>query len=422
MKVKTKIKSYDEVMALPHPKHKKPKRPNVFFRTLLKLVSLPDLWATGFKCRRIGMEKLGKGEPCLYLMNHSSFIDLEIAASVLYPRPFNIVATWDGFIGKRWLMRNLGCVPTAKFVYDVTLVKDIFYAVREKHDSVLMYPEAGYSLDGTATVLPAHFAQFVKKLGISVAMIRTYGAFARDPLYNNLQRRKVKVSAEIEYLFSPDDLQKISEEQITARIQDCFTFDQFRWQKENGIKIDEPFRADMLNRVLYKCPHCLSEGKTEGKGIHLTCHACGAQYVLDEYGELQSETGDTAFSFVSDWASWERDCVRREIADESYCLDIPVEIAMQVDAKALYFVGDGHLYHDTHGFHLTGCDGKLDFTQKSGNMYSVNSDYNFYEIGDMVSFGTTKALYYCFPKNKGDYVTKIRFATEEIYQLTQSEK
>lgn len=417
MKVKTKAKTYDEVMAIVRPKHKKPKRPNMFFRTLLKLVSLPDLWATRFSCQRIGMEKLGKKEPCLYLMNHSSFVDLEIAASTLYPRPFNIVATWDGFIGKRWLMRNLGCIPTAKFVYDVGLVKDIFFAVREKKNSVLLYPEAGYSLDGTATVLPEHFAQFLKKLGIAVAMIRTYGAFTRDPLYNNLQRRKVKVSTKIEYLFSPKELEEKSDDVITARLNECFSFDQFRWQKENGVKVNEPFRADMLHRVLYKCPHCKTEGQTEGKGTTLICHACGARYHLDEYGELRNETGDTAFSFASDWAAWERKSVREEILAGEYALDIPVKIAMQVDTRALYFVGEGRLQHDKEGFTLTGCDGKLQFTQKASSMYSVNADYNFYEIGDMVSFGTTKMLYYCFPKNASDSVTKIRFATEEIYRL-----
>ena len=123
MKVKVKHMSYDEVMALPHPKHKKPKRPSIFFRTLLKLVSLPDLMATKFRVNRIGTERLGRREPCLYLMNHSSFIDMEIAASILYPRPFNIVSTWDAFIGKEWLMRNLGCIPTVKFI---TLFSSIF--------------------------------------------------------------------------------------------------------------------------------------------------------------------------------------------------------------------------------------------------------------------------------------------------------
>ena len=417
MKVKTKHLSYDEVMALPRPRHQKPKRPNILFRTLLKLVSLPDLLATKFRARRIGMEKLGKREPCLYLMNHSSFIDLEIAASVLYPRPFNIFATWDAFLGKRWLMRNLGCVPTVKFAFDVSLVRDIFYAVREKKSSVLIYPEAGYSLDGTATVLPDNFAQFVKKLGIPVAMIRTYGAFTRDPLYNNLQRRRVRVTADVEYLFSKEELAEKSEEEIFSRIRECFAFDNFRWQSENRVRVDEPFRADYLNRVLYKCPHCLKEGVTEGKGEHLFCHACGAKYRLNEYGQLEAEGHETLFTYVSDWFAWQRKCVREELKAGKYSLDVPVEIAMQVDTKALYFVGEGRLKHTPEGFLLTGCDGKLSLTHSASHMYSVNADYNFYEIGDTVSFGNTKAIYYCFPKAKGDFVAKTRLAVEESYRL-----
>ena len=99
-------------MSMPGEAPFRPKKPNVFFRTLLKTVSAPDLIATKFSCRHIGMEKLGKREPALFLMNHSSFIDLEIAANILYPRAFNIVATSDSFVGKSWLMRQIGCVPT----------------------------------------------------------------------------------------------------------------------------------------------------------------------------------------------------------------------------------------------------------------------------------------------------------------------
>ena len=101
MKIKTAEMSYQEVMALPKAKKFRPKRPNIFFRTLLKAVSTPELIATHFKCNKIGMERLGKKETCLYLMNHSSFIDLKIAASIIYPRPFNIVCTLDGFVGKK---------------------------------------------------------------------------------------------------------------------------------------------------------------------------------------------------------------------------------------------------------------------------------------------------------------------------------
>ncbi|MBQ9735484.1 MAG: 1-acyl-sn-glycerol-3-phosphate acyltransferase [Clostridia bacterium] len=417
MKIKTKQMTFAEVMALPRPKHRKPKRPNVFFRTLLKLVSLPDLWATRFRVKRIGMERLARGECCLYLMNHCSFIDLEIAASVLYPRPFNIVATFDGFIGKAWLMRNLGCIPTQKFVNDVGLVMDILYAVRKKKNSVLMYPEAGYSLDGTTTTLPSHLGRFVKKLGIPVVMIRTNGAFLRDPLYNNLQRRKVRVSAEIEYLLSPDEITAMTEEALYQKIVEEFRIDYFRRQKEAEIKVDAPFRADYLNRVLYKCPHCMTEGKTRGQGTKITCEACGATYTLTEYGELVCENGETKFSFATDWYTWERACVREEIREGRYCLDVPVKIALQVDYKALYFVGEGRLIHTRDGFALTGCDGALSYTQKPVATYSLCADYNFYEIGDVICIGDNKTRYYCFPQTEDDVVTKARLATEEIYKM-----
>ena len=100
------------------------------FRLLLKIVSLPDLLATKFKYRKIGMERLGKNEPALFLMNHSSFIDLKIASSILFPRKFNFVCTSDGVVGKSLLMRFLGCIPTNKFIFDSRLVRDMIYAVK----------------------------------------------------------------------------------------------------------------------------------------------------------------------------------------------------------------------------------------------------------------------------------------------------
>ena len=33
--------------------------------------------------------------------------------------------------------------------------------------------------------------------------------------------------------------------------------------------------------------------KMEGKGIHLTCHACKKQWTMDEYGQLAANDGDT---------------------------------------------------------------------------------------------------------------------------------
>ena len=420
MKIKVVDKSYDQVLALPREERRKPLKPSILFRTLLKLLSAADLKATNFQCRSIGMERLGADEPCLFLMNHSSFIDLKIASTILYPRPFNIVCTSDGFVGKAWLMRHLGCIPTQKFVSDLSLVRDMLYTVRELRSSILMYPEASYSFDGTATPLPESIGKCVKMLGVPLVMIRTYGAFARDPLYNGLQLRKVEVSAEMEYLLSPQEIAEASPAEINALLAERFSFDNFRDQQERQIRITEPFRADGLNRVLYKCPHCGKEGAMTGQGISLRCGSCGKTYLLTETGFLQAQEGETEYPHIPDWYRWERSCVRQELLDGSYRLDIPVSICMLVDSKSIYRVGEGRLIHSREGFHLSGCEGKLDYRQKPISSYSLYSDYFWYELGDMICIGNSKVLYYCFPAVQQDVVAKTRLAAEELYKLTKA--
>lgn len=422
MKIKTTNADYEEVLALPEENRQKPKKPNPLLTTVIRLASIPDLVATKFTHTEIGMDKLKKDEPCLILMNHSSFIDLKIASKILYPRPYNIVSTSDGLVGRNWLMRSVGCIPTAKFVTDLGLVRDMIYAVKKLKNSILMYPEASYSFDGTATTLPDSLGECVRALKIPLVIIRTYGAFARDPLYNNLQLRKTKVSAEVEYVLSPEEIKKMTAEEINDIIRDRFSFDNFRWQQENKVKITEGFRADYLNRVLYKCPNCNAEGKTEGKGVHLTCHSCGKKWELTEYGYMKALSGETEFDHIPDWYNWERECVRNEILSGEYKLDIPVKIRMLVNSKTIYNIGNGRLVHTKDGFHLTGCNGKLDYTQKPLASYSLYSDYYWYELGDMICIGDTKALYYCFPEVEGDFVAKTRLAAEELYKISKMKK
>ncbi len=415
MKIKTKTATYEEVMSLPPFQHQKPQKPDIFFRTLVRLLSEGDLKAVNFKYTSDDISSL-KDQPCFILMNHSSFIDLEIASKMLYPRPYSIICTSDGFVGKDWLLRKIGCIPTEKFVSDVILLKDILYAVKKLNNSILMYPEASYSFDGTATDLPSGLGKFIKKLGIPVLFIKTEGAFARDPLYNMLQKRKVDVSAHLHYLLSPEQIKDKTGEEIDAVLKEAFTFDNFRWQKENHVVIDEPFRADGLERILYKCPCCGAEGHTKGKGIGLECSSCGAQWVMNELGEVIRQNGENRFTHIPDWYSWERECVRQEILEGTYKLDVPVSIGLMVNHEAIYMVGDGKLIHDNNGFHLSADDGSFNYEQAPQASYSCYSDYYWYELGDIICIGEKKCLYYCFPKVEG-VVAKTRLATEELYKL-----
>lgn len=410
--------TYEDIQNLPELKYENPKRPSFLLRTLIKIISLPELWSTKFKCKKVGLERLKRGEPCLILMNHSCFLDLKIAESVFYPKPFCIVSTYDAFIGKKWLMRNLGCIPTKKFVTDIRLVKDMQYALSKLKCSVLMYPEVGYSFDGTSTVLPDSLGKCIKLLKVPVLMLKTDGAFLHQPLYNELRLRKVKVSATLEYLLSKEDVEQKSADELLGIVKEQFSFDGFRLQQEKGVLVTESERATGLHRVLYRCPHCNAEN-TEGTGTKLVCRACGKEYELTEQGFMRALSGNTEIEHIPDWYKWERECVKKELLSGSYRMEMPVDVRVLADTKSLYYLGEGVLTHTKDGFVLKGED--FEYTQSPTASYSLNSDFYWYETGDVICIGTGRLQYCLFVKN-GAPVAKARLAAEELYKLKKEGK
>lgn len=419
MKIKTKYLPYDKVLKLKSPKRNKPKKPWFIMQLLVNVLSRFDLLKTRFSYTLKDGIKIGK-EPYLILMNHSSFIDLKIASRILFPKPYSIICTTDGLVGKKWLMEKIGCIPTQKFVRDVSLINDMNYILNHNKVSVLMYPEAGYSFDGTSTALPENLSRLIKFLNVSVLMIKTDGAFLHDPLYNSLQLRNVKVSAEVSLIASKEQIKNMSNNELDDAIKNAFTFDAFKSQKENNIVVDENFRADGLEKILYKCPACKCENKMLGKGVTLSCKNCGTIYNFTTLGELEKVGGETEFSHIPDYYNWERECVKEELLNGTYSLETQVNIGVIKNYDALYIIGSGKLIHNENGFILTSDDGLLEYKQSPLHSYSLNSDYFWYEIGDMISIGNKNMLYYCFP-DKSVSVTKARLATEELYKLKQKE-
>ncbi len=416
MKIATKEMSYEEVLQLPRLKHKKPLKPQLWLATVVRLVCAGTLRKIKFSYTTERMELVGD-QPCLILMNHSSFTDMKLAYGIFYPRKLGIVTSVDamtGILGK--LMRLLGCTPTHKYITDLTLIKDMEYMLKTNKSSVLMYPEAGYSFDGCATTLPRKMGVLLKRLGVPVVTVITEGAFHRDPLYNMLQIRDVKVSAHVKCIATAEEVKEKSVNELDALLAEAFSFDNFAWQRDNKVSIDVPFRADGLHRILYKCPHCGAENQMEGKGIHLTCHACNTQWTMDEYGQLAAKDADTVYPHIPDWYRWQRECVRKELEEGTYLLDEDVDIAVQVNLDGVCMIGEGHLTHDLNGFRLTGADGKLDYTQSPVHSHTLYSDYYWYEIGDVIGIGDNEFSYFCFPK-KNVSVTKARLATEELYKM-----
>lgn len=417
MKIKTIKLPYSEVLKRKQKKLKKPVKVLFFWKLLIKIISVFDLWAVKFKCNKINIDKLNKKEPCLILMNHSSFLDMEIAYSILFNKNFNIVTTTDAFIGKNWLLRQIGCFPTVKFLNDPLLVRNIANVIKKKR-SILMFPEAGYTFDGTMTTIPFALAKLVKFLNVPLVTIITQGAHLRQPLFNKLRKRKVKVTCDYKYVLSKEQINSMSYDEIYDVILKEFSFDNYEYQINNNIIIDEKERADNLNVVLYKCPHCGVEGKMVGHDNILECKHCNIRYELCENGKLNCLNGKTIYDTIPKWYKYQREEVRKEVENNNYLLDTDVDVIVMKDTYSLYEVGSGHLVHNNDGFNLKLDDGSLDYNYSSKTSYSINSDIYWYQLGDVICIGDYNIQYYCIPKQK-DVVAKARLAAEEMYKINK---
>lgn len=418
MKIKTKKVTLDELQNINPYKRFKPVRRSLILKGLIRILSFPTLNKLKFKYTTYNFENVNPKQPHLILMNHTNFADMKIAFKMLRKFKFNIVCTDDGFIGKKLLMKHIGCIPTRKYTADLNLIKDMMYTVKELNSSILIYPEACYSFDGTKTVLPKSIGKFIKLLNIPVITITTHGSFFFDPLYNNLQYRKVHATANMKYILSLNDIKEKSIDEINDIINNEFNFDHFKYQQENNIIINESFRADYLHKVLYKCPHCLKEGTTIGKGTKVTCTHCNNIYELTENGYLENISGNqTIFNHIPTWNNWQRECVREEIINNTYLLDEDIDLYAVKNYKTVYEIGKAHLKQTKDELVLTDLNGKVLFTQPMKALYTLNTDFHWYQIADTICIGDENVRYYCAFKNSQNVVSKARMATEENYKL-----
>ena len=417
MKIKVTDLPLEEVLKLQPEKRFAPTKIDYFWYTLVRALVPFEVNDKTLNLKKVDMDKLGKNQPCLILQNHTSFLDPKITQKVMYPRPINIVTTYDAFVGLKWVLRKLGCFPTRKFVPEVQTLKDMAYCVNTLKTSVVMFPEAGYNFDGTTTTLPENLGRLVKLLGVPLVTIISKGADLIQPLFNRLLKRKVRFETEVKFQLSTKQIQEMSAEEITKVINDAFSYDSYKWQQENNVIIDEPNRALGLERVLYKCPHCNAEEQTVGENSTLTCKACGKQWELTETGYMKALDGETEFSHIPDWFNWERECVRTQLESGEYLAQTEVDLYAQINTKTIYKTGEAILTQNMDGLFLHDKQGNLIHHQPPLFSHTINADFYWYEIDDIIGLGTEKIYYTCAPKNHRNFVTKARLVAEELYKL-----
>ena len=212
----------------------------------------------------------------------------------------------------------------------------------------------------------------------------------------------------------------MSVEEINQKLKESFYYNEYEYQKENGILIKEETRAEGLHKILYKCPACRKESMASD-GTELYCKECGKRWFFEENGELTSRSGETEFKSVPEWFEWERAEVRAEILAGTYSFSDTVDVHSLPRCNKFEPLGNATLTHTAEsGFILEGFyrGEKYSIQRKPLETNSLHVEYDFPHIKpfDCVDISTEKDSFYCFPE-KENVVTKLSLATEEIYKI-----
>ncbi|MBO5867278.1 MAG: hypothetical protein J6Q54_00025 [Oscillospiraceae bacterium] len=392
-----------------------------FWTGLIWVLSRMMLIGKQYKVEKINME--GLKAPYLMLSNHMHFIDFELAAMGTWPYPVSNVVSIDGYVIKGFLLEWIGAICTRKFTTDVHLVKSIRHVLK-RGDVLGLYPEARYTPCGTLAFLPDSLGKLVRMNKVPVVAVVHRGNHLYAPFWDYRKKRKVPMHTTLKLILTPEQIAEMSVEEINAVIRKELAYDDYRYQKENGIRITEPFRAEGLHKVLYQCPHCHEEFRMDSEGTELFCKACGKRWNWEETGELRALEGETEFDHIPDWFDWQREQVSQEIDRGEYGFREEVEVFSLPRTTRYMPLGKATLTHDpVQGFvlegHYRGERYYINRQPAQNNSLHVEYDFGPIEKGcDFVDISTENDSFYCKISHPGK-VTKLGFATEELYLRSQ---
>lgn len=404
----------------PFDMRRKPRKPS--------LLLLPLMWASSFfatlggrpKIRKIGMR--GLKPPYLVLSMHQGFTDYFLTPLALFPHRASYVSDVEGFAnyGIR-LYGALGCIATRRFVGDISTIQNICHAAAINRDIVVVFPEARHSNVGTNTPLPNSVGKLIRHLQLPVVVQKLNGSYLVCPIWDEKHARRAPLEVTLEKIWGPADTDGLDAQELTALVNRHFAYDEYRWQRENGISISYARRAEGLHKMLYLCPHCGVEYAMTSRGHTLICGACRKIWEMDELGRLRACEGATEFPHIPDWYEFQRADAAKQIERGGYSVKSDVLIDALFSEKGFVHLGEGVLRHDADGFSLKISSTGEVKSFRSASMASLHTEYDYRDMGDCAVLSTHSCCYYLHAKGEAPFpVTKMQLAAEEAHKLGPS--
>jgi len=329
--------------------------------------------------KKVGAKVEGQiDEPngCVVLGNHETSCDQFFVAMMCKQVP-HYMATKDliehFFIGK-FLMHQFHMIVKEKNnTHDLAPIKECIQFAKE-NATVAIFPEGNRTFDGNLCSIEPSTAKLLKKMNKPVYFLNIDGYYV-EPRWAT-KARPGTTYAFIRDVLQPEDIQKMSDEELLEYIKDKLTV------KRHNEPIKCDYMAEYFERIGFICPVCGHMHQITSAGNIIKCNHCGLEVTVDEYQNLHSTNKDFKFNTVSDWYKYQIEVLKnKEYKDGEVIFSDEALLAEPRDYRNLKKHGDGKLEMYNN---------KIVFTNKKNQVF----EYQLDDIENCTILGRKKILFY----------------------------
>lgn len=305
-----------------------------------------------------------KNKPVILVSNHASRFDYAFLYYVMKGRRMNFVAAENEFHRTKFkTVFKIGrVIPKKNFFPDTTTIRGIAQVIKkEKNGCVALFPCGMSCASGAQQPSMLGTGKLLKHFGVHVLAVRIHGAYLVCPKYD-LKERYGHVEIELEELFTPEQLSRLSAEEIDKKVDEAIFTDDYAWNESRQYaynRKDKKYAQDM-EQLLYKCPKCGAETEMSGHGNVIECKHCGNAATLDDKYNLVPVSGSVIPKNPREWFDWERREMRKAVKNPDFVMEEHVTLSLMPDYEYISDnalakpAGDGVLKLDRNGLTYTG--------------------------------------------------------------------
>ncbi|OQY32604.1 MAG: hypothetical protein B6241_10560 [Spirochaetaceae bacterium 4572_59] len=238
----------------------------------------------------------------------------------------------------RWAFEKVQTIPKTKGMSDLDTIRIMHQKVREGA-VVGLFPEGKTCWDGkTQHLLPAT-AKLVKLLKVPVISVTIRGAYMTQPRWVwSKNRRRSRILLDARLLVQKEEIKSMSVEEVDLRLSEGLANDDFKFIRENSVRLESENRAEHLELYTFICPKCGRLEALRSKGNDVVCIHCMWHFTIDPYGQFPRDK-DFPFADLSEWNEWQQKETRKRV--EAYLLDEKASLSLLEDRGITLLTGAG---------------------------------------------------------------------------------